>query len=108
MVNECSYYKGFSCITQLYYKIINDNCKRALILTLFVSVPIAQSEQLQQPKASQLRTVMNVLEVETWARTFWELAYGHGDTEYKPKSPEEVIANIDAWLKDERNGQIAE
>lgn len=83
------------------------------ILTLFLSVSIAQSEQLQQSKASQLQTVMDVLGVETWARTFWELAYGYGDKENEPKSSEEVIFDIDAWLKkkpekDERKGQIAE
>lgn len=84
-----------------------------LILTFFLSVSIVQSEQLQQPKISPLQTVIDVLEIETWARTFWNLAYGHGDIESKPKSPKEVIEDIDVWLKnkpekDERKGQIAE
>ena len=84
-----------------------------LILIFFLSVSIAQSEQLQQPKISQLQTVIDVLEIETSARTIWELAYGYGDIENKPKSPKEVIEDIDVWLKnkpdkDEQKGQIAE
>jgi hypothetical protein len=76
-----------------------------LVYTLLVVLPVVavgqttkkQSPQPRPSAPSKLFSLVEVIGIESFARTYWELA-AEKNADYKPKSAQEAIAGIDEFI----------